>query len=170
MNQKLPTITGLRYEDFTRELPGKLAEILEHIWVAPDCDVIKSYRCARDSIEGYFYDGMRFVRVSHEFFENMEEILRFTAARKDDNFQAELLNMFFLALKNIVYINDRPVFSKDWCEAANTFSGFIKGMGALDVRLYFVTERFLWSMDEFPSMWEFVYDGNPCMNSLGKEH
>ena len=55
MTQELPTIAGLRCEDFTRELPGKLVDILEHIWAAPDRDVIESYRCARDSIESYFY-------------------------------------------------------------------------------------------------------------------
>ena len=158
MNQELPTIAGLRCEDFTRELPGKLADILEHIWAAPDRDLIESYRCARDSIESYFYHGIRVFRVSREFFDNMVEMIGFTADQKDNNFQAELLNMFFLAIRNVIYINDPPVFSNNWVRVSDIFADFIKGMGALDTRLYFVAERFSMDMSTFPHLWESVYD------------
>lgn len=158
MNQELPTIAGLRCEDFTRELPGKLADILEHIWAAPDRDVIESYRCARDNIESYFYHGIRVFRVSREFFDNMVKMIGFTADRKDNNFQAELLNMFFLAIRNVIYINDPPVFSNNWSRVSDIFADFIKSMAALDTRLYFVAERFSMHVSTFPHLWESVYD------------
>lgn len=158
MKPELPTIAGLRCEDFTLELPGKLADILEHIWAAPDREPIESYRCARDSIESYFYNGMRVFRVSREFFENTVKILGFTAEHKDNNFQAELLNIFFLAIRNVIYISGRPVFSNNWRKVSDTFCEFINGMAALDTRLYFVTERFSRDMSTFPHLWEYVYD------------
>lgn len=161
MNQELPTIAGLRCEDFTRELPGKLADILEHIWAAPDREAIESYRCARDNIESYFYHGIRVFRVSREFFDNMVKMIGFTADRKDNNFQAELLNMFFLAIRNVIYISDRPVFSNNWRKVSEVFSEFINGMAALDTRLYFVAERFFLQVEEFPDLWAPVYDSQP---------
>lgn len=161
MNQELPTIAGLRCEDFTQELPGKLADILEHIWAAPDREPVESYRCVRDSIESYFYYGIRVFRVSREFVENTVKILGFTAERKDDNFQAELLNMFFSAIRNIIYISDRPMLSNNWSKVSEVFSEFINGMAALDTRLYFVAERFFLQVEEFPDLWKPVYDSQP---------
>jgi len=158
MKQELPAIAGLCCEDFTRELPGKLADMLEHIWAAPDREVIESYRCARDSIESYFYHGIRVFRVSRELFDNMVKMIGFTAERKDNNFQAELLNMFFLAIRNVIYINDPPTFSNNWMRVSDIFADFIKSIGALDTRLYFVTERFSRDMSTFPHLWESVYD------------
>lgn len=159
MKRELPTIAGLRCEDFTRELPEKLADILEHIWAAPDRDVIESYRCARDSVESYFYHGIKVVCVSREFFDNMVKMTGFTADRKDNNFQAELLNMFFLATRNVIYISsDRPVLSNNWGKVSDAFSEFINGMAALDTRLYFVAERFFLRVEEFPDLWSPVYD------------
>lgn len=161
MNQELSTIAGLRCEDFTRELPGRLADVLEHIWAAPDREPIESYRCARDSIESYFYDGMKVFRVSREFVENTVKILGLTAEHKDNNFQAEVLNMFFLAIRNVIYISGRPVFSNNWRKVSDTFCEFINGMAALDTRLYFVAERFFLQVEEFPDLWAPVYDSQP---------
>ena len=77
-------------------------------------------------------------------------LIGFTGSHKDDIFQAELLHMFFTAVRNVIripeYYNNSSI---EWVKAREHISDFITGIGALHTRLHFVAERvpedLLWS-------------------------
>lgn len=109
MNQPSPknhlTIGGVHLEDLTGVLPEPLDKVLACLWLAPVRGLKEDYRLARDGIEEYILStGVKPINVPNRFMVSMAKILHATEKHKNDVFHAELLHMFFVALRNIVRI------------------------------------------------------------------
>jgi len=80
--------------------------------------------------------------VSEDFIVSNMRMIVFTSRYKNDIFYAELLHMFFTAIRNIIriprYYNNSSI---EWVKAREHISDFITGIGELHTRLYFVSER-----------------------------
>lgn len=146
-----PTIGGVRLEDLTGALPEPLDKVLACLWLAPVRDLKDDYRLAQKALEEYFFGtGIKFINVSEDFIVSNMRLIGFTGSHKDDIFQAELLHMFFTAVRNVIripeYYNNSSI---EWVKAREHISDFITGIGALHTRLHFVAERvpedLLWS-------------------------
>lgn len=139
-----PTIEGVHFEDLAGVLPNPLDKVLACLWLAPVRGLKEDYRLARAGVEEYVLGaGVKPINVPNEVMVNMTKILHAANSRKNDVFHAELLYMFFVALRNIVrlqgYYGDETIL---WDKLRECFSGFIHDLGALHTRLYFVAERF----------------------------
>lgn len=137
------TIEGVHLEAFTRELPEQLAQVLECLWLAPVRGLKDDYRLAQKALEEYFFGtGIKFIDVSEDFIVSNMRLIGFTGSHKDDIFYAELLHMFFTAVRNVIripeYYNNSSI---EWVKAREHISDFITGIGALHTRLHFVPER-----------------------------
>jgi len=142
-NQNTPTIEGVHLGSLTDELPEPLARVLECLWLAPTRDLKDDYRLAQKALEEYFFSaGIKFINVSEDFIVSNMRMIVFTGRYKDDIFHAELLHMFFTAIKNIVripgYYNNSSI---EWVKTREHISDFITGIGEFHTRLYFVSER-----------------------------
>lgn len=138
-----PTIGGVCLEDPTGVLPESLDKVLACLWLAPVRGLKDDYRLAQKALEEYFFGtGIKFINVSEDFIVSDMRLIGFTGSRKDDIFQAELLHMFFTAVRNVIripeYYNNSSI---EWVKAHEHISDFITGIGALHTRLHFVSER-----------------------------
>lgn len=141
--QDTPTIGGVRLEDLTGALPEPLDKVLACLWLAPVRDLKDDYRLAQKALEEYFFGtGIKFINVSEDLIVNSMKLISFTGIHKDDIFHAELLYMFFTAIRNVIkiprYYNNSNI---QWVKAREHISDFITGIGELHTRLYFVSER-----------------------------
>jgi hypothetical protein len=103
--QDTPTIGGVRFEDLAGVLSEPLDKVLTCLWLAPVRGLKEDYRLARAGVEEYCLNaGVKPVNVPQGFVVNMAKILHATEKHKNDVFHAELLHMFFVALRNIVRI------------------------------------------------------------------
>lgn len=103
--QNTPTIGGVRFEDLTGVLPEPLNKVLVCLWLAPVRGLKEDYRLARAGVEEYILSaGVKPINVPNGVMVSMMKILRAASRRKNDVFHAELLHMFFVALRNIVRI------------------------------------------------------------------
>lgn len=139
-----PTIGGVRLEDLTGVLPEPLDKVLTCLWLAPVRGLKEDYRLARAGVEEYVLSaGVKPINVPQGFMVNMTKILHAVSKYKNDVFHAELLHMFLVTLRNIVrvqgYYGDETIH---WGKLGECFSVFIHDLGALNTRLYFVTDRF----------------------------
>lgn len=137
------TIGSVCLEDLTGVLPEPLDKFLACLWLAPTRGLKDDYRLAQKALEEYFFGtGIKFINVSEDFIVSNMRLIGFTGSRKDDIFQAELLHMFFTAIRNIIrlprYYNNSSI---KWVKAREHISDFITGIGALHTRLHFVSER-----------------------------
>lgn len=142
--QNTPTIGGVHLEDLTGVLPEPLDKVLACLWLAPVRGLKEDYRLARAGIEEYVLAaGVKPINVHNGVMVSMTKILRAASRRKNEVFHAELLHMFFVALRNIVrvqgYYGDKTI---RWDKLEDCLSGVTRDLGALHTRLYFVTERF----------------------------
>lgn len=141
--QHTQTIGGVCLEDLTGVLPEPLDKVLECLWLAPVRDLKDDYRLAQKALEEYFFGtGIKFINVPEDFIVNNMRLIGFTGSHKDDIFQAELLHMFFTAVRNVIripeYYNNSSI---EWVKAREHISDFITGIGSLHTRLHFVSER-----------------------------
>lgn len=138
-----PTIGGVRLEDLTGALPEPLDKFLACLWLAPTRGLKDDYRLAQKALEEYFFGtGIKFINVSEDFIVSNMRLIGFTGSHKDDIFYAELLHMFFTAVRNVIripeYYNNSSI---EWVKAREHISDFITGIEALHTRLHFVSER-----------------------------
>lgn len=141
--QDTPTIGGVRLEDLAGVLPDPLNKVLVCLWLAPVRDLKDDYRLAQKFLEEYFLGtGIKFINTSEDFIVNSMKLIGCTSSYKNDIFHAELLHMFFTAIKNVIripgYYNNSSI---DWVKVREHISDFITGIGTLHTRLYFVSER-----------------------------
>ena len=124
-------------------LPEPLDKFLACLWLAPTRGLKDDYRLAQKALEEYFFGtGIKFINVSEDFIVSNMRLIGFTGSHKDDIFYAELLHMFFTAVRNVIripeYYNNSSI---EWVKAREHISDFITGIGALHTRLHFVSER-----------------------------
>lgn len=139
-----PTIGGVRLEDLAGVLPEPLDKVLTCLWLAPVRGLKEDYRLARAGVEEYVLGaGVKPINVPNEVMVNMTKILHAANSRKNDVFHAELLYMFFVALRNIVRIQGYyGAETIRWGKLEECLSEVIHDLGTLHTRLYFVAERF----------------------------
>ena len=141
--QHTQTIGGVCLEDLTGVLPEPLDKVLACLWLAPVRDLKDDYRLAQKALEEYFFGtGIKFINVSEDFIVSNMRMIVFTGRYKDDIFHAELLHMFFTAVRNVIripeYYNNSSI---EWVKAREHISDVITGIGALHTRLHFVSEQ-----------------------------
>lgn len=138
-----PTIGGVCLEDLTGVLPEPLDKVLECLWLAPMRGLKDDYRLAQKALEEYFFGtGIKFINTSEDFIVNSMKLIGCTSSYKNDIFHAELLHMFFTAIRNVIRIPGYYTNSSiEWVKAREHISDFINGIGELHTRLYFVSER-----------------------------